>query len=118
MPVLQKDELEIILQKLSAGACILDDDDVPATDLLGFLIARAHHADDCRVMLEGNTPDVLSDVIETGTEVEQNLAAELVSEMFSETSSTSINSIPIPDDISQGKLSNIQQFQVTSRVER
>lgn len=106
MPVLQRDELETILQKLNAGTADDEGDvHVQAADLLTFLIARAHHVDDCRVMLEGNTSEVLSDIIETGTEVEQNLVAELASKMLDETSKTSANpeNVGDPPDISQGK---------------
>ena len=94
--ILQKDELDFIIQKVSleAQSQSADNDDyVSKTDLLTLLIACAHHKDNREIMLERNISDFLSDLIENGTEVEQALVAELVSIVLSESSSAPASSM-------------------------
>lgn len=89
--ILDEDELEYILQELQA----LESDCVLTTaDLLDFLLTNAHHPDSRKVLLKSSLSDVLSDMIDTGTEVEQALVAELISAMLSEDASIPITSSP------------------------
>lgn len=92
MQVLEKEELEFIFQKLKSLSAH-DNDCIPIADLLALLIAYAYHSDNRRIMLEGNFSDILSDLIESGTEVEQSLVAKLSTMMLSDSSDAPVSSI-------------------------
>lgn len=107
---LQQDEFDFILQTLTTSLPA-QGSDFQIADLLAFLVASAHYPDNRSVMLKGNVSDVLSDLIDTGTELEQTLVAELASMMLSDTPDDPPgSSIPIPEglididtNVSQGK---------------
>ena len=102
--ILQKDELDFIIQKISSEAqdqSADNEDYVSKTDLLALLIACAYHKDNREIMLERNISNFLSDWIESGTEVEQALVAELVSMVLSESNSAPSKSVTYTSDVLQ-----------------
>ena len=100
--ILQKDELDFIIEKVSSEAqdqSAANEDYVSKTDLLAFLIACAHNKDNREIMLERNITNFLSDWIESGTEVEQALVAELISMVFSESNSAPSKSVTYTSNV-------------------
>ena len=84
MEVLQKEELEFILHEIRATRSDAYSY-LSTADLVALLIGYACYPDNCRVMFEQDVSEILSDLIETGTEVEQTLVAELASMMLKDT---------------------------------
>ena len=106
---LQVDEFEFIRHEICAerSDALSVYDHLSTADLVALLMMYAHYPDNCRVMLEQDISEILTNLMDTGTEVEQILVAELASLMLSDTGNTPINSssnpeLPLSQDL--GKL--------------